>query len=181
MNMKNTLENYGSIAKLFHWIIALLVITLLTVGFIMGNLSEELAIRGSIYTVHKLLGLLVWGLMLFRLAWSLINPKPLLPKKAPRWEKWAVYFVHGSLYVVLLAMPLSGWIMSTAADHAPHLGSLSLPLPGIPISKTLAQNAGAAHEFLAWVLIALVIIHIVAALKHYWIDRDKVLQRMLWQ
>lgn len=179
MIIKNTLENYGTVAKLFHWIIALLVITLLTVGFIMINLPDNTPSRGSVYTVHKLVGLTVLLIMLFRLAWTIINPKPVLPKKAPHWEKWAVYLVHGALYVVLLAMPLSGWVMSTAADHAPHLGNLSLPLPGIPISKTLSENAEQAHEILAWVLIVLIIIHILAALKHYFVDKDNILQRMM--
>ncbi len=178
MTLKNTITRYGSIAKFFHWTVAFAVIGLLIVGFIMGNVQDK-ALKMQIYNVHKLIGLAVLVLMLLRLVWRLINVQPGYPAAVPKWERKAARGVHDLLYLALIVMPLSGWMMSTAAGRPPHLGSWLLAMPGIEVNKELAHYFNTLHGILAWIIPAVLIIHIAAAVKHHWFDKNEVLIRML--
>jgi cytochrome b561 len=179
MTVGNATDQYGSMSKFFHWLIALLVIGMLIGGFCMGSISSD-ALRGQVYMMHKLTGITILLLMILRILWIMGTPKPGTLPSTPLWERIAERSVHGLLYLTLLAMPLSGWIMSTAAGKSPTFFNLfSLPLPGIPASEILAKTANSIHLTLAWIIAALVVIHIGAAIKHHWIDKDVVLKRML--
>lgn len=177
MALRNTSENYGSMAKALHWIAFLMIATLLIVGFIMGDLEKPF--RFTVYNIHKLTGLTVLILMLFRVFWTLTNPRLSYPNTIPSWQIMAAKSIHILLYVLAIAMPLSGWIMSTAAGHNPNLFGLALRFPFIAESKALAKFASNTHEIIAWVIIVTVSLHILAALKHYFINKDNILQRML--
>lgn len=178
MALKNTTTRYGSVAKFFHWIVALAVIALLIVGFLMGGIHDK-ALKMQVVNLHKLIGVAVLLLMLCRLGWRLVNVQPGYPTSTPAWERKAARGVHDLLYLALILMPLSGWIMSTAAGKAPHLGAWLLTLPGISQSKTLAHFCNNAHSVLAWIIITAVSVHLLAALKHHFIDKNNVLIRML--
>lgn len=178
MTYKNTTNSYGSITKFFHWTVALAVISLLAVGFIMTNLPKD-DFRYMIFDYHKLFGLTVLLLMIARLAWMSINTKPALPEEISRWERFAATGTHHSLYSLLVLMPLSGWVMSTAAGYYPKLAGWTLALPGIAKSKSTASTAGDIHEIIAWMLVVLVSVHVLAALKHHFIDKTNILVRML--
>ncbi|NKB47214.1 MAG: cytochrome b [Legionellales bacterium] len=179
MNLRNTLDRYGSISQGFHWLVAFLVIGMLIGGFFMGSIAND-AVRAQVYMLHKSTGLVVLFLMGLRILWVLGNVKPTTPPNTPLWERIAEHSVHGLLYLTLLGMPLSGWIMSTAANKSPTLYQwFTLPFPGIPVSETLAKIANSIHLTLAWIVIGLLIIHIAAAIKHHWMDQDNVLRRML--
>jgi cytochrome b561 len=176
MTIKNTADAYGSIAKFFHWLVFLLVLGLVIVGFSADSFSD--VIKRPLINIHKIIGLTVLLLTCLRLLWALINPKPALPTDIPRWQYFAAYLVHGLLYAVLFVMALSGWIMSTAAGHPPNFFGYPLPFPGIVESKTISSFAWNIHSTAAWILIALVALHVLAALKHHFINKDNVLRRM---
>lgn len=178
MSLKNTDTSYGSVTKFLHWIVALSVIALLIVGFIMNDIQDK-ALKMQVYNLHKLIGLTVLILMLIRLGWRLLNIQPGYPASIPNWEKKAARGIHDLLYLALIVMPLSGWIMSTAAGHPPHLGAWLLNAPWVPASKEIAHFAATIHSIFAWVIPGVVILHIAAAVKHHIIDKNDVLIRML--
>lgn len=173
--LRNTDLKYGSISKFFHWLVFLLVLTLILVGFFWEDTGE---IKGAVINIHKLVGVLTLFIVLLRIWWTLSNRKPQIPN-AKRIEKIIEHSVHGLIYLSLLGMPLSGWVMTTAAGRPPHLFEHTLPMPGIPADFAIAGIAHQVHLILAWVLITLVSLHILAALKHHFIDKDNVLKRML--
>lgn len=175
MSIKNSASTYGSVAKFFHWLIFVLLLFMVILGYCLDDVPK--LYRPFATNLHKLTGLLILLLMLLRAAWALINPKPLLPN-ARAWEYWAAYSVHGLLYVTVIAMPLVGWIASNAADHPPYLGHIVFSLP-IAQNKALADAAFDLHGNLAIAIIILFVIHVLAAFYHYFIKKDDVLQRML--
>lgn len=177
MGLRNTETEYGSIAKWFHWVTALLIITLLCVGWLMDKADPSL--KGIIYNTHKLVGLLVLFITIPRLLWALSGIKPTLPATLKPWEKIAERLVHSGIYLSLFLMPLFGWAMSTAAGRAPKLFTLSLAMPGIAQDKALAHLFAGYHELFAWIIVVLVSVHASAALKHHFIDKDNVLRSML--
>ena len=177
MALRNTTETYGSMAKTLHWLVSLMVTSLLLVGFFMGDLAKPF--RFTVYNIHKLVGLSLLLIMIFRVGWTLSNPRLNYPVKLPYWQIRAARGVHMLLYLLVIAMPLSGWIMATAAEHPPDLFGFKFILPFIPASKPLAKSANQIHKTMAWTLIAVLSLHIGAALKHYFVNKDNVLQRML--
>jgi cytochrome b561 len=178
MILKNTFENYGGVAKFFHWLIALLIIGLLILGFAV-TFMEHQPLQGPLINVHKLFGLLVLTLAALRLLWLIYNPRPPLFSGMVRWEYISAHLVHGILYFFMFAMPITGWVMSTAAGRIPHLLNLKFPLIGIPTNKELSHQFFTIHKYAAWVLIFFIVIHVAAALKHHFIMKDNVLKRML--
>lgn len=180
MSYRNTDTAYGSVSKTFHWVISVLVILLLIVGLWMTGLEKN-EFRWTIYDLHKSFGLLVLFLMVLRTSWMLSNPKPLSMPHSKFWERIAEKSVHWIFYVVLFLMPISGWIMSTASDHIPRFfGLFSLPAPFVTVgNEQLAELMEDTHEALGYFLIFLIVIHVLAALKHHFIDKDEVLRRML--
>jgi len=178
MALRNSSAQYGSVAKFFHWLVFFFVLGLLIVGSLMGYLGDDSAIKGQVYNIHKLFGLTVLSLMVLRLGWTLMNPKPGL-ENVSAWERVAERWVHGSLYLFLLAMPVSGWVMSTAEGYNPHLFALSMPAPGIVKDEAVGDFFGGVHYYLAWTILIVLSIHLLAALKHHYIDKDNVLRRMM--
>jgi cytochrome b561 len=169
--LKNTLENYGSVSKFFHWIIALLIIGMLFLGYFM--------VGQKILTLHQLIGLSILTLATCRLIWIISNTHPRLPSTVSRLDKLAARSVQVLLYVCMFGMPLSGWAMSTAFGFIPHIGTYYLPMPGISVDQSLGIFLENIHNTLAIILIALIGLHVAGALKHYFIDKDSVLQSML--
>ncbi len=178
MSAFNTKAYYGSFAKFFHWTIALLIIGLLCVGLLMGGIADE-TLRYKIYNIHKLTGLTVLLLVILRSLWALINIKPELPAHMSKLERLAEKIGHYALYLLMFAMPLSGWIMSSAAGYYPTLCHFEFVMPFIHKSKPIASFANQAHEVMAYVLIVIVLGHIIAALRHHCVNKDNVLKRMM--
>lgn len=174
MAFRNSSSAYGSIAKSFHWIIALLVIIMLFVGYFMGGWGVA-----AIFNLHKLTGLTILLLVVMRVIWVLQNPRPNLPASVSKIEKFAAHTVQGILYLCLLLMPLSGWAMSTAFGYFPHIGAWVIPMPGIPIDHEFALFFAQMHGIMALILIAFICLHTLGALKHHFIDKDNVLKNML--
>lgn len=177
MTWKNTSTEYGSVAKFLHWLIFLLIFAMLTIGFLMDDIGNEV-IRAQVFNAHKLVGLSVLLLMILRLIWALTNPKPVLPVGTPRWQKVFERLGHGLIYLALLVMPVAGWVMSSAAGKPPHLFPWVLALP-VPVDTSLKETAAFVHYWLAIVIIALISLHVIAALYHHFVKKDNVLLRMM--
>lgn len=178
MSVRNTATSYGSISLLFHWIIFLLILVMIPLGYFMGDVSDK-ALRGQVINIHKLIGVLVLVLMLLRVLWTLNNVKPALPFQTPVWQRITERCMQVSLYLGLIIMPLSGLVGVVAAGRPPHLAGISIELP-IAKSKVVASFAFEyIHQPLAIILIALISFHMLAALFHHFIKRDDVLRRML--
>ena len=179
MPLRSDTRRWGGVTKLLHWTVALLVIVLLGVGLWMIDLPIS-PDKVRVYALHKSVGITVLGLMLVRIAWRAIErSRPKLPFGMPVWQRGAARLSHVLLYAALLVMPLSGWLFNSAANFPLQwFGWLSLPaLSGPdPELKTIAR---AVHHWTAYTLITLVSLHVLAALKHHWFDRDDTLRRML--
>lgn len=171
MVCKNTTDSFGSVAKLLHWTVAIMVIGLLILGHFMPN--------EFLHNVHKTIGILVLFLMLFRFFWRLNNVQPDYEDEPPVF-KAAAFCTHWLLYLLLIIMPLSGWLMATAAGHVPHfMGLFYWPFPGIEQGSAVLGPAHQIHETVAWIIIALLVAHVLAAIYHHTIKRNNVLKRML--
>lgn len=176
MQIKNTETHFGLVAILFHWIMAALIIGLLAVGLYMVNLPVS-SDKYKLYDMHKAFGILVLGLIILRTLWRLVNTTPKLD--IPWHEKIAARCAHFGLYGLMFAMPLSGWSTSSAAGYPPSFFGL-FTLPNlIQPNKHLSAFFGSTHQWLAYCLIALICIHVLAALKHHFYDKDDILKRMI--
>lgn len=178
MTWRNTNEQYGGVAKSFHWVIALLVIGMLCVGLYMTGLDLSPQ-KLQIYGLHKSVGITILVLVSMRLLWRLMNAHPIALPNHQKWEKVLAKVIHGLLYVALFLMPLSGWIMSSAKGFSVSVfGLFTLPDLVRP-SEELAKNAVQVHEIIAYTMIVMIGLHFAGAMKHHVIDRDSTLRRML--
>lgn len=178
MSLRNTTSHYGSVSKFFHWVIAVWILLMLAIGISFNYLPKG-NLMGFLMLIHKSSGVTLLVLMLLRLLWRSANPRPILPKKMPQWEIFATRWTHGLFYVVVFVMTLSGIVMSYAAGYPVNFWGLGvIPLPFIMKSKALSMLMAECHEYAAWTLGALIAFHVAGALKHYYVDKDDVLQRM---
>ena len=178
MPIKNAADRWGFISIGIHWLTVVLVLSLAFVGLLMDELPNS-PTKVQVYALHKSFGLTVLGLTVLRLLWRLFAGVPQPVPGTPRWQVLAASLSHGALYVVLLAMPLSGWLYNSASGFPlKWFGLFSLPkLSGYdPDVKGFAHDM---HETLFLVLAAIVTVHALAALKHHYFDRDRTLTRML--
>ena len=169
---------YTRTAIALHWLIALLIFALFPVGLYMVGLplSPE---KLRIYSYHKWTGVTVFLLALLRLAWRLTHGAPPPPAAMPPWQRRLAAVSHGALYLLLLVIPLSGWVMSSALG-VPVVYFGVLPLPDLVAkNKELGEAVKVVHASLNFTLAALVVLHAAAALKHHLVDRDDVLVRMI--
>ena len=178
MALRNTSDAYGSVAKSFHWLMALLVIGMLCVGLWMNGLPMGMQ-KLKVYGWHKSVGVTILMLAALRLAWRFRNIVPSLPLHM-RWpERFAAHASHMLLYALLFAMPFSGWLMSSASGFPVSVfGWFTLPNLVQP-DESLRKLFQQAHEWMAWTLIGLIALHASAALFHHFRYRDTVLKRML--
>lgn len=177
MGARNTPQRWGWIAMTLHWATALGVIGLVVVGLWMDEMSTSPA-KVKVYALHKSVGITVLALVLLRLAWRFIDRRPPYPPAMPAWQKAASEVSHGLLYVLLLAQAFSGWVYNSASNFALQwFGLVQVPRITGP-SPDLKHLAHDIHER-AWIVLAvLMAIHVAAALKHHFIDRDFTLARM---
>ena len=178
MSLKNT-DRWGATSQLLHWTIAVLILSIGAVGLVMGELPRSPK-WFWVYTLHKSLGLTVLALVLVRIAWRLYAGAPPPVAGTPRWQARLASLTHGAIYVLILAMPLSGWLYDSASGLRPFRWFGLAEVPKLsPPHEALADAMHETHELLFWVLIALVIGHAGAALYHHFVRRDATLARML--
>ncbi len=176
--LTNTPNSYGSIAKFFHWAIALLIIGLVGVGIFMTNMPPS-DTKWFIYGVHKALGILALALVFTRLVWKIITPSPALLKGIPGWQNKAAMGTHHLLYLFMFLSPLSGVVMSIFGGHDINFFGL-FSIPAITEGKTLTAGiAHEVHEYVGYLWLPLLAFHIGAALYHHFFIKDNTLKRML--
>lgn len=176
--ISDTVKQYGSITKILHWVLGIIMIAQVLLGVYSAYAPRD-TVRQIMFW-HKSLGLLLLLLAIVFIIWRTINPKPEYDNNMPIWEKLAARTIHFILYISILVMPLSGWYMSTAAGHIPSFfGLFSMPAPFMVQNKLIAHNFAQMHEIFAWVIGIAIVIHLLAAIKHHFIDKDDILKRML--
>jgi cytochrome b561 len=172
-----TTSNYTTPAMALHWLMALALPVSFAVGLYMADLPfSPLSLK--LFNWHKWAGVTLLALAIARLLWRATHrPPPELPM--PAWQARAAHWTHRALYLLFFAVPLVGWAYSSAAGF-PVVWFGVLPLPDfVPVDKNLAEAIKPWHGTLAWALAALAVLHVAAALKHHFADRDGLLARML--
>jgi cytochrome b561 len=167
---------YHPVAIAFHWLLAAAIVVSFGVGLYMTELPLSPQ-RLKLYNWHKWAGVTILALSALRLLWRLTHRPPADPPM-PAWQRSAAHITHHALYVMFFAVPLAGWAYSSAAGF-PVVVYGMLPLPDfVPADKGLAEAIKPLHKYLAYLLALLVAGHVAAALKHHFVDRDRLLHRM---
>jgi cytochrome b561 len=171
-------RRYTPTAQALHWLIALLIV----LQFVLARMAVALPLGArklALLAEHKSFGMTVFMLAVIRFAWRLKNRPPSLPTNMHRVERFLARFTHVSFYVLLVAMPLSGWLMSSAKNYSVSwFGAFSWPNLIAP-SETAFSFYKTLHHLLSNLLFAIASLHILAALKHHFWNKDDVLARML--
>lgn len=170
------LTRYTRVAIALHWTIAVLLVTNLGIGLLMDDLPD------GIVPIHKSIGMLVLLLSLVRLGWRIGHRPPPLPASVKPWEKGLAHAVHWIFYAFMIFIPLSGWIFTSASPKRHPLtffGLFGLPYFPVPQEKAISHVWHDRHETVAYLMLALLVLHVGAALKHRFLDRDRTLDRML--
>ncbi|MBB6187417.1 cytochrome b [Rhodanobacter sp. MP7CTX1] len=177
MSLRSNDRQWGSVAKTFHWIIALAILGNGTFGLLMDEASSPMQ-KINWLALHKSIGLTVLALFLLRVLWRLGDRRP--PEEpAPRWQQLAAHLTHGVLYLLIAAIPLSGWWFNSVTGKPLQWFKL-FNVPALAAKNDdLTHFAQGLHEYLFWFLILVLVAHVGAALKHHVFDRDNVLRRML--
>lgn len=174
-------STYSRTAIALHWAIAALVLATIPLGWFGATYETEIA--QSATNAHKSIGILILTLTLARVAWRLSHKPPALPETMAPALRWVAKITHVLFYTLLLVLPLSGWWMSSAVPdpgrHEFGFGFFNVPFLPVPRGWPSAGPAHFIHTNLAWLMIGLVLLHIGAALKHQFIDKDNILARML--
>jgi cytochrome b561 len=178
MLIRNNEIRYGAVAQLFHWTVVGLIVT----QYVLASKGHDLPLGpAKIATLaqHKSVGITILALAILRLLWRWFNPVPPAPASTPRWQRVAAHVSHVLLYALLLTLPVVGWLMSSARNFpVSYFGIFTLP-DFIQPDPAAYEFLHELHETLAGVLFVVALVHIAAALKHHFIDRDNVLRRML--
>ncbi|WP_417320533.1 cytochrome b [Emcibacter sp.] len=180
-------ERYSTIAILLHWLIALLIVGMVGMGLYMTGLPDErMSEKFELYQLHKSFGVTVLFLSLVRLIWRLTHKPPSLPGHMPDWERFAAKATHWAFYGLMIGIPLSGWAMVSASPwNLPTVLFGAIDWPHLPYFSTVADKKAVegmlkeVHELLAFGMLFLLVLHVAAALKHHFINRDNVLCHML--
>ena len=167
---------YSGVAKGLHWLIAVLAFTLLAIGKLFDVDAEE----GGLFGVHTALGLAVLALMIARVAWRVTHAVPPQPRGTPVWQRLVASGTHATFYLLLVMLPLSGWALTSVEGDAVSFFGL-FPVPALPVGggEAAEEFLEETHEVLGNVLLALAGLHVLAGLKHHFVDRDDVLRRMM--
>ena len=171
-------DHYPATSKLLHWLVAACVLTTAPVAIAMGRVSPG-PTQDTLFNLHKSLGVLILTLMILRLINRLVVGAPIADPDIEPWQKTVSSVVHTSLYALLLAMPIVGYIANSAfGATTPFFGLFNLP-PIVAKNDALSTQLFTIHRWAGWLVILLVLMHVGAALYHYFIRRDNVLPRML--
>ena len=176
--LRNNSDSWGAPAKLFHWLMALLIFAQIALGLlaVSWRLSPT---KLNLFFWHKSTGMLILALLALRLLWRLANRTPELPASMPGWERAAARLSHGLLYLLMIALPITGWIVNSASNIPFRIFWL-VPLPAIVApDQATADLAALVHRGLFVVLALVLVAHIGAALRHHFVKRNTVLIRML--
>ncbi len=178
-------SRYTTVAIVFHWVIAIMLVSMVFYGWWMEELSisdDGVGFVQGAYNWHKTAGITILILSLARLGWRLTHPVPPLPAGTPGWQAFVARFTHVAFYAVMIGAPIGGWITASATRFPTKLFNAdALTLPRLPAPQTdqFYELASSIHGAGGWVILTLLALHAGAALKHHVLDRDGVLQRMI--
>ena len=180
MAIRNSATAYGWPAQLLHWVVVVLVIT----QYVLANMAESADTRMETFILfarHKSVGITIFALAIIRLLWRFMNEQPALPQGMPGWQQRVAKATHWLLYALIVLMPITG-ILGSAASNFPvtWFGLFTIPALIGP-NEILADQLHDLHGLLAGCLATLATLHLLAALKHHFINKDDVLRRMLWR
>lgn len=172
----NTAWRYGRTSIFLHWTLALLLALLVGLGWVMVSVEDDPA-GPTLLAIHMSLGLTAGALIAARLAWRLSHPPFLPPRIGAGWQERAARATHHALYVLMVLMPVTGYLGASLGER--RVAWFGLPLPEWATrSDAWKEQLFAAHSVIAWALVATVALHVLAALKHLLVDRDTVFWRM---
>jgi cytochrome b561 len=177
ISWRNTRATWGAISQLLHW----LVVFLVAVQWSLAKYAATQTLTGKIGTLglHKSIGITILALAASRLIWRLLNPTPSSPDGQKVWERGLARLSHVALYALIFALPISGWVMSSARNFAVSwFGIFQIPSLVSPDPKLFKQMED-LHQLLFTALLVAALLHVIGAFKHHYIDRDDVLRRML--
>lgn len=179
MALRSTEAGWGTLVRGLHWLVAVLIAVQATVGLAMVGMDLTPA-KLRVFALHKSLGMTILALVLLRIAWRLGERRPVDPPGMPRWQRRAAQAMHLALYALILALPVSGWWFNSASN-APLVwfGLFDVPSLTGGYAPLWKPRALLTHQALSWVLAALLVGHVGAALWHHFRQRDEVLRRML--
>lgn len=184
--LKNSATEYGALSKLLHWLMAAIILTLIGVGIYMADLPRDTAEQKQhafqFYNLHKSFGVVALLLIALRLVWIRISPAPQLPGVFEGKEKMVVKALQGLLYLLMILLPVSGYLMSNAGGHPINVFGLFEMPAVVGESKALGGFAHEMHEIGGWLILFVVILHMAGAIKHRLKDRggeSDILKRML--
>lgn len=196
--MNNTVERYTKTAVVLHWVIGLLIIAMLALGLWMHELPkdapktasfdlfnwglytvtlpEPVSVRTFYFNLHKSIGVTLMALILLRLLWRFTHKAPAFPNTMKGWEKTLADLGHKALYVMMVVLPLSGFIMSVYSKWG--ILWFGMPLVKGLDNPELRDLFKEVHEISAWIILVLIVVHVLAAIKHRVVDKDDVMKRM---
>ncbi|TGP24310.1 MULTISPECIES: cytochrome b [unclassified Mesorhizobium] len=180
-SITNTTTRYGWAMIILHWLIGIIFIGQFVLGFVMMRIESQRA-SFELIQLHKSFGFLLLGLIILRIAWRLGNQAPALPPSVGTLERRAAPLAHFALYAFQVALPVSGWaLVSVSTLEIPTMPFNLFVMPDLPLSESDAAESfwSAAHWYLAYAGIALVALHVAAALRHHFLLRDTVLARII--
>lgn len=178
MTLKNTPNSYGSLTKILHLLVAALFVVQFVLVYWRDYVPKSEPLNLQLILLHKSIGFTLLFIGLFFILWCFLNTKPQYPASMARWETILATATRHSLYLVILLMPLTGTLMS-------FLGGRGLKWFGYDIPNLFTLNEPAAgllyngHVMISYVVIGLVVLHITGALKHYFVDNNGILERMM--
>ena len=171
------MSRYSKGAIILHWLMAVMIIGNQAGGFLHDFVPTEGGQRSLVMGLHKSFGLVIIALTLLRIGWRVANPPPAFPHYFTSGERLLAKAAHGAFYLLMLAIPLSGWVMADRNTRPlSFFGAFDVPKFGV--EKSIADAAHELHETLGWVMLALLALHIIGLLKHLVLDRDNLLVRM---
>ena len=177
MRWRNSVDNWGLISKLFHWLMAITILFMAGLGLTMINVRLS-PMKLEMFIVHKSIGILLLAMVIARICWRLLNPTPVLPNTMSTGEKKFARFTHAWIYFLLIAIPLSGWVINSAANFPlKWFGLFEIPAIAAP-SIVIEEYAKLTHMSLLIALGITVVGHIIAALRHHILLNDNILRRM---
>lgn len=175
--MRSQTRRYSGVAMTLHWLIALLIVLNFAAAWVAETLSRPE--RMQMMANHKSIGLTVLILTIVRIVWRLTHRPPPVQRSHQPWERKLASTVHGLFYVLMIGLPLTGWSMVSAGGPVRVFGLFAMPALPVPTSDTAGDTFHDVHVKLAWLMLALFVLHVLGALKHQFGDRDFTLGRMI--
>jgi cytochrome b561 len=178
MTLRNTADRWGGVSQLLHWSIAILILVMAFLGLTMGDLPNG-PDKIKTYALHKSIGITILAMVALRVLWRIYAGTPRPVPGSPHWQERIAALTHIAIYLLLFAMPISGWVLNSAAGFPLQwFGLFNLPYI-VDKSHDLHELAEEAHEIMFWLLALLVVAHAGAAFYHHLFQRDDTLARML--